>query len=137
MTSRLPVGYRFYWDSQCRFCNSAKRLGELLDWRRRVTFLPLDGQAAELELAHLSEEEKWSSSHLVTPNGQVLSRGDGIMGLAEQLPLTAPLVFLFRLLPYHGRLADRAYGWVSSHRGVPYGGSCKVSFAPPEETAHP
>lgn len=133
MSHRLPVGYRFYWDSQCRFCNSAKRLGEFLDWRRRVTFLPLDGEAAELELAHLSEDEKWSSSHLITPNGQVLSRGDGIMGLAEQLPLTAPLVFLFRLLPYHRRVADRAYGWVSSHRGVPYGGSCKVSFPNPEE----
>lgn len=134
MSSRLPVGYRFYWDSQCRFCNSMKRLGEALDWRHRVTFVPLDSDAAYIELGHLTEEEKWASSHLITPRGEVLSRGDGIMGLAEQLPLMRPLVFFFRLLPYHRVLADKMYRWVASHRGVPYGGSCKVSFPTPEES---
>lgn len=133
MSSRLPVGCRFYWDSNCRFCNSMKRLGEVLDWRSRVTFLPLDSDAASIDLAYLSEEEFWKSSHFVTPNGTIYSRGEGILALAQQLPLTAPLVFIFRLFPYNRQVADRAYRWVASHRGVPYGGSCKVNFPTPEE----
>lgn len=135
MSSRLPVGYRFYWDSNCRFCNSLKALGEVLDWSRRVTFVPLDSDAANIELGHLSEEERWASSHLITPRGEVFSRGDGILALAEQLPLMMPLVVIFRLLPRHRELADKLYGWVSSHRGVPYGGSCKVSFPSPSESS--
>jgi predicted DCC family thiol-disulfide oxidoreductase YuxK len=55
------------------------------------------------------------------------------MALASLLPLTAPLVWLFRLLPYHRRLADRAYRWVADHRGVPYGGSCKLELRTPEQ----
>ena len=131
--SRLPVGYRFYWDSDCRLCNALKRVGVALDWRHTVTFVPLQSDAAEIDLAHLSYDERMASSHLVTPTGQVHSRGEGVLGLAQLLPLTAPLVFAFRLLPYSSAIADRAYGWVSSHRGVPYGGSCKVQFPSPDE----
>jgi predicted DCC family thiol-disulfide oxidoreductase YuxK len=126
--SRVPVGYRFYWDSDCRLCNSLKRIGQALDWRSMVTFVPLDSDAANIDLGHMSWEERMSSSHLVSPEGRVLSRGEGALALAALLPLTAPLVFIFRLLPYHAKIADRAYGWVSAHRGVPYGGTCKVSF---------
>lgn len=133
MSQRLPVGYRFYWDSDCRMCNSLKRLGVALDWFHKVSFLPLNSDPAEIDLGHLEYDEKMASSHLVTPEGRVLSRGEGILGLASLLPLTAPGVFLFRLLPGHHRLADVAYGWVSSHRGVPYGGSCKVQFPSPDE----
>lgn len=135
--SRIPVGYRFYWDSQCRFCNTLKRIGTTLDWKGLVTFVPLQSEAADIDLGHLSYEEKMASSHLVDPLGRVSSRGEGILGLAGLLPLTSPLAFVFRLLPGHQKLADVAYGWVASHRGVPYGGSCKVDFSnnePPEES---
>ena len=131
--SRVPVGYRFYWDSECRLCNALKRVGVALDWRRLVSFVPLDSDAANIDLGHLAWDERMASSHLVTPEGRVLSRGEGALALAALLPLTAPLVFLFRLFPYHRQIADRAYGWVASHRGVPYGGSCKVSFGAPQE----
>ena len=133
MSGRLPVGHRFYWDSECRLCNLLKRVGQRLDWARKITFVPLGSDAAEIDLAHLSPLERMQSSHRVPPDGRVLSRGDGIMALAEKLPLTAPLVFLFRLLPGHRALADLAYGWVAGHRGVPYGGSCKVEFPRPTD----
>ena len=133
MSQRLPVGYRFYWDSHCRLCNHLQRLAAALDWSRRVSFVPLQSEAAEIDLAHLSYDERMESSHMVTPDGRVHSRGEGALALAQLLPLTAPLVFLFRLLPYNRVIADRAYGWVSSHRGVPYGGSCKVQFPPPPD----
>lgn len=131
MSNRLPVGYRFYWDDHCRLCNSLKKLGEALDWSKRVLFLPLLSEPADIDLGHLSLEERMASSHLVAPDDRVFSGGAGILELASLLPLTAPLVFLFRLLPRHKALAERLYRLVSSNRGVPYGGSCKVEFAPP------
>lgn len=130
---RIPVGNRFYWDSNCRFCNVMKRAAVALDWGNKVTFLPLDSPAAEIDLGHLSLQERMESSHLVTADGEVHSRGEGALGLAQLLPLLAPLVFVFRLLPYSRPLADRAYRWVASHRGVPYGGSCKVEFGQHQE----
>lgn len=133
MSPRLPVGYRFYWDAECRLCNLLKRVGAALDWRHQVTFVPLQSEAAEVDLGHLSPEEKMASSHLVTPEGRVYSRGEGALELGRLLPLLAPLVFLFRLFPYHRQIADRAYGAVARHRGVPYGGSCKVEFPAPQD----
>lgn len=132
MSTRIPVGFRVYWDAECRFCRSLMRLGRALDWWDRITFLPLQSEAAALDLAHLTFEEQMASSHLVTPEGQVISRGEGVLAIAALLPLTAPLVFLFRLLPQHLRLANAAYDWVASRRGVPYGGSCKVDFSAPD-----
>ena len=127
-SARLPVGYRCYWDQECRFCNLMRKLGVALDWGRKVTFVPLQSDAAEIDLGHLSYDERMASSHLVTPEGRVYSRGEGALRLAALLPPTAPLVFLFRLLPGHLTLANRLYDWVANHRGVPYGGSCKVQF---------
>lgn len=69
-----------------------------------------------------------ASSHLVTPDGKVLSAGQGGLELFALLPLTAPLVFLFRLLPGHGVLVEKLYRVIASNRGVPYGGSCQVDF---------
>jgi predicted DCC family thiol-disulfide oxidoreductase YuxK len=131
--SRLPVGYRVYWDSDCRFCNLMKRVVLTLDWTRKLTFVPLQSDAAEIDLGHLTYDERMASSHLVTPEGRVHSRGEGVLEIGRLLPLIAPLVFLFRLLPHHRLMADRAYGWVASHRGVPYGGSCKVEFPDPSK----
>lgn len=133
MSSRLPIGYRFYWDDHCKLCNLLKRVGTALDWHGKVTFLPLLDEAADVDLGHLTMDERMASSHLVTPDNQVLSAGQGALGLASLLPLTAPLAFLFRLLPQSDRLVERLYLMVASHRGVPYGGSCQVSFDSDEE----
>ncbi len=129
MSSRLPVGYRFYWDDQCRLCNTLKAVAQKLDWGKRCDFLPLTSEPAELDLAHLNLDERFSSSHLVTPEGRVYSRGKGILALARLLPLTAPLVFFFHLLPASERLAEKLYDLVAQNRGVPYGGSCQIKFA--------
>lgn len=129
----MPVGYRFYWDDHCRLCNSLKRLAVALDWSNRVTFLSLLSESADLDLGHLSFEERMRSSHLVGPDHRVYSAGAGIVELASLMPLLSPLVLLFRWLPGHQALTERLYRLVASHRGVPYGGSCKVSFDPPEE----
>lgn len=128
MSSRLPVGYRFYWDDHCKLCNALKRVGTALDWSRKVTFIPLLDEAADFDLGHLTIEERMASSHLVTPDARVYSRGRGILKLGSLLPLIAPFVFLFRLLPKSDALAETLYNVVAQNRGVPYGGSCKVDF---------
>lgn len=128
MSNRLPVGYRFYWDDHCKLCNALKRVGVALDWSGKVTFLSLLDDAADIDLGHLSFEDRMASSHLVTPEGRAYSRGEGILRLASLLPLMAPFVFLFRLLPKSDLLAERLYALVASNRGVPYGGSCKIDF---------
>lgn len=76
----------------------------------------------------MSLEDMSASSHLVSPEGRVYSKGQGILELAAQLPLIAPLVFVFRLLPRHEELADKLYALVAQNRGAPYGGSCQVNF---------
>ncbi len=128
MSNRLPVGYRFYWDEHCRLCNTLKRVGTALDWSHKITFIPLLSDAADIDLGHLTFEQRMASSHLVAPNERVYSGGEGILEVASLLPLMMPFVFLFRLLPKHRALADKLYGFVASHRGVPYGGSCRVNF---------
>lgn len=133
MSPHVPVGARFYWDSQCRFCNALKRVAQALDWSHQVTFLPLNSAPADIDLGHLTEEDRVTSSHFVTADGKVYSAGRGILALAQILPLTAPLVFVFRLLPYSDALAEYLYKWVAGHRGVPYGGSCKIKLDPPSD----
>lgn len=128
MRRRLPVGYRFYWDEQCRLCRSLKKVAEALDWSNRVTFISLFDECADIDLGHLSLEERMQSSHLVDPQTRVFSRGAGILRLASLLPLTIPFVFLFRLLPGHQAMAEKLYTLVSSNRGVPYGTSCKIDL---------
>lgn len=52
-----------------------------------------------------------------------------MMGLAALLPLTAPFVFLFQLLPKSDLMADKIYGFIARHRGVPYGGTCSIDLS--------
>ena len=92
-------------------------------------FLPLLSESADIDLAHLSMDERMASSHLVTPQDRVHSRGEGALHLASLLPLLSPFVFLFRLLPKHDVIIEKLYDIISSNRGVPYGGSCKVDFS--------
>lgn len=128
MSNRLPVGYRFYWDEYCRLCNVCKRIGSVLDWSNKVTFIPLLSDAAEVDLGHLSMEVRMASSHLVTPDHQVRSAGEGVLALGALLPILAPFVFVFRLLPGHRALAEKLYVLVSSNRGPTCGDSCSVNF---------
>lgn len=116
MNSRVPVGYRFYWDSECRACRALKGLYQGLDWFNRITFVPLNSDPAEIDLGHLAYEERISCSHLVTPEGQVFSAGAAMVRMLNLLPLLSPFVFLFRLLPKHEVLANSLYGLFSSEK---------------------
>lgn len=108
--------YTFFYDYDCGFCVRCKRLAELLDWRGRVRFVPLAGPEADRRLGFMDAEERFASSHLAHPDGRIDSAGAGVLGLSALLPLTAPLAFLYRLLPGHLILLERVYRVVADHR---------------------
>lgn len=71
---------------------------------------------ADRYLGELDLDAQWASSHFVGPDGQVLSAGRSAMALFSQLPLFAPFVWLFRLLPGHLALVERLYRYVADNR---------------------
>lgn len=81
-----------------------------------MRFVALGSPEANETLAHLSWEEQFESSHIVGPDGVVESAGASALTLFSLLPLTAPFVWLFRLLPGHRSLAERGYKWVADNR---------------------
>lgn len=108
--------YTFFYDHDCGFCVRCKTLAHVLDWRRRVRFVPLAGPEADERLGFMDVVERYASSHLAHPDGRVESAGAGVLGLAALLPLTAPLVWLYRLLPGHRVVLERLYRIVADHR---------------------
>jgi predicted DCC family thiol-disulfide oxidoreductase YuxK len=101
------------YDADCGFCTWA--LGKILAWDRRHCLRPValqDPEADEL-LGGMDEDRKMASWHLVTPDGEVHSGGDGFEPLAALLPGGATLGRLARACP---RARNSAYRFVADHR---------------------
>lgn len=86
-----------------------------LDWNKRVRFVALGSPEAERVLGHLGLE-RFESSHVLRPDGVLESGGDSALTLLSLLPLTAPLAWVWRLVPGHRQLTERAYRWVAENR---------------------
>lgn len=67
-------------------------------------------------LAELDAEEQWATSHYIGPDGKVLSGGASALALFAQIPLTAPLVWLYRLIPGHRVLIEKLYRYIADNR---------------------
>jgi predicted DCC family thiol-disulfide oxidoreductase YuxK len=103
------------YDSDCGFCKWS--LGKVLRWDRHDRLRPVAIQSLEGErlLAGMDPEERLASWHLIDPDGNVTSAGAAAERLARLLPGGRPLAFLFRSFP---GATERAYRWVSDHRGT-------------------
>jgi predicted DCC family thiol-disulfide oxidoreductase YuxK len=101
------------YDADCGFCRWS--LGKLLAWDRRRLLRPvaLQGPEADRLLAGMGEEERMSSWHLVSEDGEVRSGGEALAPLFRTLPGGRPLAALAERMP---RLADRGYRFVAEHR---------------------
>lgn len=107
----------FYYDSDCGVCTWLARLAARLDRRQRLRLSPLTSPEADLALAHLTMEQRFSSSYLVLPDGRILSRARGMAeGVGILLPVLRPLFRLVLALPGLGALLDRAYDWFAANR---------------------
>jgi predicted DCC family thiol-disulfide oxidoreductase YuxK len=101
------------YDEDCGFCRWS--LHRLLRWDRRgrLRVTPIQGEEGGRILADLSEQERLTSWHLVTPDGRRYSGGAATGPLARLLPAGAPLAFLAETFP---RSTERLYRWVARNR---------------------
>jgi predicted DCC family thiol-disulfide oxidoreductase YuxK len=102
------------YSRDCTFCRWSA--DKVLAWDRgRLRAVPIQSEEGQRLLASIPEEERLDSWHLVTADGELRSAGAGAAPLAALLPGGRPLAALFRAFP---RATERAYRWVSSHRGL-------------------
>lgn len=76
------------YDSDCGICSRFKRMVELLDWNRKIDYLSLTDPKSNGILTRVPEELKLSSSHLMLPNGSVLTGSAYLSELLGILPST-------------------------------------------------
>jgi predicted DCC family thiol-disulfide oxidoreductase YuxK len=102
------------YDSDCGFCRWS--VEKILRWdgahRLRLVALQ-DPEAAQL-LAHLTEDERLASWHLVDTDGRVYSGGAAAAPLLRLLRGGRPLARVLNAFP---RATDAAYRWVARNRG--------------------
>jgi predicted DCC family thiol-disulfide oxidoreductase YuxK len=102
------------YDRACRFCRFAARVVARLDRRRELAFLPLaDPEAAPL-LAGVTEDERFESWRLASPDGSLAGRGSGAVDLLLVLRLTRPAGRLLARIP--ARRLDQAYEAIAHRR---------------------
>lgn len=106
----------FFFDGDCGLCQALKRLAQRLDPAGRITYHTLTSAQADQYLGHLGDEERYRASHLVDLERQVFSGADGAIELCRRLPLVAPFIFCYCLLPGHRRLAATLYCWIAENR---------------------
>ena len=81
-----PSRPQFFYDSDCGICNRLKSLAETADAPGRVEFVPLSVAREQGLLPKLTDSQLFSSSHLLRPDGSLLSAGDSMLGLMSLLP---------------------------------------------------
>ncbi|HZO49776.1 MAG TPA: DCC1-like thiol-disulfide oxidoreductase family protein [Gaiellaceae bacterium] len=99
------------YDGDCRLCRLAARVVARLDRRQALGILPFQDLRAAPYLARVPEQERFSSWHLVFPDGRRATRGE-LGPLLALIPATRRLVPLARRLPL-----ERLYELVSRRRG--------------------
>lgn len=84
-----------------------------LDRRRALRPLALQTEEAQRLLGAMSEEQRMSSWHLVSPAGEVESAGLAIAPLLRLLPGGRPFAAAAERMP---AAMSRFYSWLAGHR---------------------
>lgn len=108
--TQVPIIY----DPECSFCRITLAL--LLRWDTQRTLRPvaLGTEEADAFLAHMPEEERMASWHLVD-GPAVHSAGAAFPLVFARLPGGEPLARATERFP---RASDRLYRWVADHRSL-------------------
>ena len=103
------------FDAKCSFCRWS--LAKLLAWDRRGRLrpVPIDSSEGGGLLTDLDEDERNASWHFVDRDGDRRSGGTAVVPMLRELPAGGPLAAL--LARYPG-FTERAYAWVTCHRGA-------------------
>jgi predicted DCC family thiol-disulfide oxidoreductase YuxK len=93
------VNHILAYDVDCGPCTKFKRIVDLLDARHRIDFLSLH-KADKLGLLNgIPHLMRYTSFHLICPNGEILSGADGLVRLVAILPLGNQISKLIALIP--------------------------------------
>jgi len=113
MAPRPGSAVLILYDADCGMCRVT--MAGLLRWGRQRAFEPvaLQSERARRLLAHMTEEERMASFHVVMPDGELLSAGAALTEILDTLPGAGVLAGASRRLP--GATA-RAYGLVAGNR---------------------
>ncbi len=110
------LGIVFY-DDGCGLCRGTKKVFKSLDWLKRLRFISLGDERAELYLDDLSEQERWACSHYVAlPSRQVYSCAEAMIEAGKQVPVLMLPCFLFSVIPGGRWLAGKIYQVAASLR---------------------
>jgi predicted DCC family thiol-disulfide oxidoreductase YuxK len=102
------------YDRDCGFCVWSAELIRAWDRVGRIAIAPIQSDEGVRFLARMTPAERLRSMHVVTPEGAVHSGSAGIPALLRLLPAGRPLAHLGEAMPAS---TERAYRWVSRHRG--------------------
>jgi predicted DCC family thiol-disulfide oxidoreductase YuxK len=105
--------YTLLYDADCGFCRWS--VSRILSWVRRglLRAVPLDDPEAGRVLGDMDQEQRFSSWHLVTPEGLIYSAGRAVPVLLRVLPGGRPAAAIAEALP---GLVEWAYRWVARNR---------------------
>jgi predicted DCC family thiol-disulfide oxidoreductase YuxK len=107
--------WRLVYDGACGFCRWITARILRIDRRHRLTAIALADPAIPTLLAHLTEDERAASWHLVAPDGRVWSAGAAVPVLLRLLPGGSLVAWLPAAAP---RTTDRLYRWLARRRGT-------------------
>ena len=103
------------YEHTCRFCAWAARVVAALDRDGRLALLSMNTDEGRAWLEPLPETVRYSSWHLVLPDGSYLRKGEGALALMELLAPLRPVARLVRAFGLEPLLA-RAERFVSARR---------------------
>lgn len=87
------------YDVDCGPCTRFKRIVGLLDARHRIDFLSLHKADKLGLLKGIPHPMRYTSFHLICPDGEILSGADGLVRLVAILPLGNQISKLIALTP--------------------------------------
>lgn len=103
------------YDADCRLCALARAIAALLDWRGRLTAVPLRDPRSQALLAAIDEHERAAAFHVVSDGGTA-SGGAGLIAVAGLLPLGRGIPKLAGEMSLLRQACDRAYAFLASLR---------------------
>jgi predicted DCC family thiol-disulfide oxidoreductase YuxK len=101
--------YILAYDADCGPCTRFKHMVDLLDAHHRIDFLSLSEADKSGLLNGIPHSKKYSSFHLISPDGEILSGADGLLRLVAIFPLGNRISKLIALTPAGKRMIRFVY----------------------------
>ena len=109
---RLTVLY----DAECGVCRLTVRALRMLDWRRRLAFMPLQRFTGSAPGDPTRRRLLWAL-HVRDGRGRWYRAGDAMLRIASELPVLVPLSITGRLPGMSGPV-EHAYHLVADNRHI-------------------